>query len=713
MAGRSPSGFRADVQALRALAVTGVVLNHLWPNRLTGGYVGVDVFFVISGYLISLHLLRELTTTGSVDLLAFYARRARRLLPAALLVVTVTLLAMLLVVPVTVWDRNIGEAVASTLYVENFQLVRLSVDYMAHDQAASAFQHYWSLSVEEQFYLLWPGLLLAAVALGRRWPASRAERDPGPVLRSVAAGVSAVVATSLVLSALQTAHNPTGAYFLTWTRAWEFGVGALVGVLATARLGRVAEGRQRPRPLVPATVAGGLAVAGWAAMGVAMVVFDASTPIPGTWALLPVLGAAAVIAGGEGRARAPLAPLAGLRPVQLLGDVSYSVYLWHWPLIVVLPYVTGEDGRLTRALVLALTVVLAWSTRRYVEVAGQRWAPLKATRRRAFVATAAGMATVLALSGGLVLVGDARTAAAADRLAAARTGRCFGAAALDPACGDPYRMPLVGPVSAADKDFHPAAPCAEDPDTTVADWKPRTDCDFSGGDDAALSVFLVGDSHAQMYLPALARAARQEGWRATGMAIGGCLPFSVPQSPRGIPGRAAKVCPGFGPAIDRAIAQDHPDVVVVSVASTREWLQDGSGRGQDEQYRDAMAAAFGRWRQQGAVVLGLVDVPNKPGVLDPGCTNQHLDDLSACSVERSSVARPGPFENAMRQLSRGTGAVALVDLTDHVCDPRTCRSVVGGANVLHDTNHLSATYSATLGPYLARAVREHAPDDGS
>src|SRR6478672_702117 len=165
---RTPGAFRADIQAMRALAVGGVVLNHLWPGRLTGGYVGVDVFFVISGYLISLHLLRELGESGRIDLLAFYGRRIRRLLPAALLVIVAVLVGMVVCAPSTVWDRNLSEALASTFYVENFQLVRLSVDYMAHDQAASAFQHYWSLSVEEQFYLVWPAVLLGSLLVARR-----------------------------------------------------------------------------------------------------------------------------------------------------------------------------------------------------------------------------------------------------------------------------------------------------------------------------------------------------------------------------------------------------------------------------------------------------------------------------------------------------------------------------------------------------------------
>lgn len=157
--------FRTDIQALRAVAIALVVLNHLWPERLSGGYVGVDVFFVISGFLITGHLLAELDRTGRIRLAPFYARRIRRLLPAALLVLAVTLIGVWLLLPYPRWTDNAVQAISSALYVENWTLAGLSVDYSAHNAAASAVQHFWSLSVEEQFYLVWPLLLLGAVAV--------------------------------------------------------------------------------------------------------------------------------------------------------------------------------------------------------------------------------------------------------------------------------------------------------------------------------------------------------------------------------------------------------------------------------------------------------------------------------------------------------------------------------------------------------------------
>ena len=163
----APSAVRPEIQGLRAAAVMLVVIFHLWPSRLPGGYAGVDVFFAISGFLITAHLVREVERTGTVALPAFWARRARRLLPASMLVLLVSAVGVLVWVPVTYWQQFLREAAAATTYVLNWLLTRDAVDYLAAENAASPVQHYWSLSVEEQFYLVWPLLIILAVSLAR------------------------------------------------------------------------------------------------------------------------------------------------------------------------------------------------------------------------------------------------------------------------------------------------------------------------------------------------------------------------------------------------------------------------------------------------------------------------------------------------------------------------------------------------------------------
>ncbi len=320
-------GLRADIQGLRAVAVASVLAYHLWPGAVSGGYVGVDVFLVISGYLITAHLLRD-PPTGWREVGRFWGRRMRRLLPASALVLVVSVAAAAVVLPASQLARTGVEAVASALYVQNWSLAATATDYLASESAATAFRHYWSLSVEEQFYLVWPLLIGAAVLLGRWW------RRAG----ALAVVVLAVLGGSLAWSVHLTAVDPAAAYYVTTTRMWELALGGAVALL----------GARFPDVRVPDRVAGPLALAGLAAIGAAVVGFSATTPFPGATALLPTAGTAAVIVAYPG-ARSSAGRLLGLRPAQVLGDVSYSTYLWHWPLIVLVPFAVGRAADLVGA----------------------------------------------------------------------------------------------------------------------------------------------------------------------------------------------------------------------------------------------------------------------------------------------------------------------------------------------------------------------------
>jgi peptidoglycan/LPS O-acetylase OafA/YrhL len=276
---------RAEIQALRAAAVALVLVYHLWPAVLPGGFVGVDVFFAISGFLITSLLLREAERTGRVSLRAFWARRARRILPAALLTVLVCALATVAFVPLTHWDQFFAEMRASTAYVQNWQLAGDAVDYLAAANAPSPVQHYWSLSIEEQFYLLWPVLIAAALAVTRRRPA-RVRRAV------VAAALAGATALSLFYSMAHTAADPAAAYFVTPTRAWELGAGALLALVA-------------PFDRSSAALRSLLSWVGIAAIAVAALTYTAATPCCRCSARSPSSAPARPPAPGRRRASCP------------------------------------------------------------------------------------------------------------------------------------------------------------------------------------------------------------------------------------------------------------------------------------------------------------------------------------------------------------------------------------------------------------------------
>src|SRR3954447_1369415 len=318
-------GFRQDIQGLRALAVVLVILDHARIGPFHGGFIGVDVFFVISGFLITGLLVSEAERTGKVSLLGFYARRARRILPAATLVIVVTVGVGLYFLSAVEADGAIKDALWRTFFAANFKPAHDGTDYFQNDTPPSPLQHYWSLAVEEQFYVVWP-LLVMLLCLYAAWRARRSagQRSLRPRVRDL--GVSplvVIIGFSFAYSVSYSTTDPVSAYFSPFTRAWELGIGALVACLSTRLL--------LLKPVVQALLSWG----GLAAVVVAALVYDGSTLFPGYAAALPVVGAAALLAGGLRPAGWGPQPLLALRPMRAVGDWLYSLYLWHWPALII------------------------------------------------------------------------------------------------------------------------------------------------------------------------------------------------------------------------------------------------------------------------------------------------------------------------------------------------------------------------------------------
>ncbi|WP_194764678.1 acyltransferase family protein [Microbacterium sp. UFMG61] len=679
--------FRTDIQALRAVAIALVVLNHLWPEQITGGYVGVDVFFVISGFLITGHLLSELDRTGRVRLSAFYARRIRRLLPAALLVIFATMIGVWALLPFTRWTDNALQALASVFYVENWFLASLSVNYSAHNAAASAVQHYWSLSVEEQFYLVWPLLVLAAAAGAARWGKDDDRR------RIVLIVVSAVAVASFVAAVVYTADSPAQAYFVTFTRAWQFAVGAVIALVPVALFGRL-----------NALAASILAVAGFAGIALTAFLFGSQTPYPGVAALLPVLATAAVIVAGTGR-RAPLWAVSAVtdaRPVQWLGDVSYSLYLWHWPLIVLTPFAIGAPLSWWSSVgVLALALVLAWGSRRWVEVPAQRatwWRPL----RRAYIGAGAMMA-VVALTA-VLLLGAAAARGAAPEGAAPGGGACHGAAALADAADCDPSVEVADPV-VTDRDayFGLAAECGDLTTVLAMDGRQTTrECDFSQGAPGP-RVWLVGDSHAEQWQAALFPIAREEGWHLTISSFPGCPPADVAFI--GFDAAWGPVdyqrCRDWSSALSDRLIAERPDLIVTSMAARQQLVDDGSGRTHDEQFVDGLRSTWSRWADAGSSVVAIADTPLNGDVRDLDCLVLNPAEPAECAVPRETALPPDPVALAGRAPIPG---VWPADLTSSLCDEDDCFAAIGGVPVYYDADHLSSAYAATISGRLREVV---------
>lgn len=684
---------RTDIQALRALAVSLVLVYHLFPGSLTGGYIGVDVFFVISGFLITSHLLAS-PPRGGRDLLTFWGRRIRRLLPASLLVLAVTLVATRLLAPPTMWGETARQVTAAAEYRVNWLLASDAVDYLAAENAPSPVQHFWSLSVEEQFYLGWPVLVLVLGVLANRFGRRRVV---------FLTGLAVVCLTSLAWSVHQTTTNPAAAYFVTPTRIWELGAGGLLAAWGARRgAGRAgASGR---------TV---LAWTGLAMIAASALLFDGSTAFPGWRALLPVLGVVAVIAAYAESGTGSPGPLLATRPVQWLGDVSYSVYLWHWPLIALVPFVLETSGPADELVVAALTLVLAALTKTWVEDPF-RTAAWSRRLGATYLAGAVGMALVVGLAA--LQSAEVDRDRADDRAELARAerdaGPCFGAAALarPEACtestGDPVPSPALAPrdKSAAYKKLDDGGNCF----AFVPSFPTRT-CRF-GPSDAEVRIALVGNSHAGQWLPALQEVAGPRGWEVTTYLASQCAMSDVAQQfDTAAHGDACRRW--VRRTADRVVA-DRPDVVVltnrISVAA-----EDHSYDSSDDAYRAGYRRVLRRLSAAGLPVLVLHDTPTPgdAGVASvPDCVAEHLDDPSACSGARSAWVPRDPAHDLAR--SADLPGVSAVDLTDRICRPERCDAVVGGVLVYFDASHLTATYARTLAPYLAPSVEAALPAEG-
>ena len=676
---------REEIQALRALAVMLVVLFHLWPGAVPGGFVGVDVFFVISGYLITGLLLREAERSGSVSLPAFWARRARRLLPAALVVVLACAAATVAFVPVTAWAQFFAELRAGTVYVQNWHLASTAVDYFAAGDGPSPVRHFWSLSAEEQFYVVWPLLVLLGVVAARRGVRVR------PARRTVGIVLGAVTLLSLGCGIVLTATDPAVAYFATPTRAWEFGAGGLLALVPGRRGGA--------RPALRAL----LSWAGIGAVVLAALAFTERTPFPGSAALLPVGGALAVLAAGLPATRWAPTPLLRLRPLQVLGDLSYSIYLWHWPLLVLAPFALGHAvGDATAVAILALTLGAAWLTKVLVEDPVRRTPVLvgRAPRRTLALAGVATAAVVGVTLAGSAYV-DVRVArdAQTTRAVLQQHPRCFGAAARDPRrpCDNPALRTRVVPTPIQARGL-PNAPCR----VIERDQRLRVCAFGTPPSRAAASVAVLGDSHASHWRPALDVVAQARRWQGLSITRTGC-PFSTVAPDAVAPVRShcaqwnRQVVDWFG---------RHPEVHTVLVAAHAGGRVAGA-RG-DKAFALKQQGYLAAWRALPPTVMRILVIRDTPmmGRATQACVQEAMDAGRpagpACAVPR----RYGLQRDAQASAALGLRSprVRLLDFSPLFCDARACLPVVGGALVFKDADHFTPVFATTLAPFLRRAV---------
>lgn len=658
------SRFRTDIQGLRAIAVLAVVLYHAGVPFLSGGYVGVDVFFVISGFLITSHLLTGLRAEGRIRFASFYAKRARRILPASFVVLALSIVAALIWYPPLLLREVWQGAVATALYVPNMLFAAQGTNYLA-ETTPSLFQHYWSLGIEEQFYLIWPLVLASAFAFVKR-------------PKALFGLIVGLVGVSFIACVLLTYQQQPWAFFVLPFRAWELGVGGIAAFALAYRPGLV---RRRT-----AAVISWIGVAGIVASAT---LFTSSLAFPGYWAAIPVLATAAVILGGDARPVGGPYALLSTRPMMFFGLISYSLYLLHWPLLMVPQAAVGFQNPLPVWLTLvlgAVSVPTAWLMYRFVETPGREGAWLARSRpRRTMLAAIAASVAVALLATGVYAWSDTRP------LDAGRVAETVSITTPPQFTG--YVPSNMEPSLRAASDDQPQIyedGCHLDfPDEEIEE------CVYGNPDDPRIVLF--GDSHAAQWFPAVLGFAVANGYSVENRTKSSCPAVMVSVLRNKVPYRE---CTRWRDAVIEHIGNESPALVLLAnygkatLADTRESYRAVWG--------DAMAATLERIDAPTAVIADTPDLGYTPSI----CLSANLDDASRCGQPRR-VAVGGAAREAELTTTEALG-VPYLDLTDDLCSSEFCEPIIGDTLVYRDSHHLTATFSRELigamGERLRRAM---------
>jgi peptidoglycan/LPS O-acetylase OafA/YrhL len=708
--GSAEKQFRPDIQGLRAVAVLAVVLFHAGVPGLGGGFVGVDVFFVISGFLITGQLWREASTTGTVRLRGFYGARARRLLPASAVVGVITMIgSALLLPPLQVRSATI-DGITSALYVSNYWFISSGVTYFGHQSvlSPSPFQHYWSLGVEEQFYLVWPILIIGTAWLIRRARRHTAKSEATSSIRPYLVVLALVVVVSFALSLVLTYLLPPVAFFSLPTRAWQLGLGGMVALTV---------GLWRRLPTHPS------AFLGWTGLALILLActqLSGATSYPGLAALLPTLGTVLVIGAGCAGPSRGCGRVLGFSPMGAIGRVSYSWYLWHWPVLVFAPLLLGHQlGLAARLAAVLVSLGLAALTLRFIENP-VRFAD-RVRRSPLASLSVGGAVTAVTVCVGLVLLVLAPNPVGHGpelkpmSITAAAVPAGSSMEAYDAAVQNVFAQVQAAVAASVEMKAVPSNLTPPLTDQTAQQFGILTNgClrvlpfdsghpECAVGDTASkTTVALIGDSRAAMFNPAFQQVADQQHWRLLMMAKAGC-PITDLRLNKYVNGFAEEFqrCAQWRDRIMARLRVEHPQLIVVS--SARAYDADGAHmlvpglKMYDAAWLGSLTRLVQQLRDTGAKVLVLGPTADPPAPV-PLCLSGHLDDATACAaVWGDEVHGPGI---AAESAATEAGGGQYADIKELFCTANRCPAIVGNTMVYFDAGHLTREYSQLLAPAM-------------
>lgn len=646
--------FRLEIEGLRAVASILVAVYHIWLGNVSGG---VDVFFVVAGFLITISLLDRYERKGKIDFSGFILRLMKRLFPAGFTVLFITGIACILWLPEVRWDQTVQELIASALYFENWQLAINSVDYLAQNNEASPFQHFWAMSLQGQFYIIWPVLLLLTIIL--------AKFVFKKSVRSVfLAMLLLVFAFSFSYSVYKTNVNQPWAYFDTFARVWEFSIGGILALL-------ISNIKLRKSYSI---ILSWLGLFGLISCGI---ILKVSAVFPGYAALWPVLSAVFILIAGDQGGKYSAYSLLSSKPLVKFGGISYGFYLWHWPILIFYFILTGNKtaSLIDGLLIIVVSVILAFLTTEFIEKPIRNRKSLNKKPKTALVVVLLTL-PVFILSGYWSNVIVEKQAELKNMI----NNENYPGAAIT--AFESYDKELVGPViptpiqARKDQPIIYAEGCHQKKGKTEV-----IECIFGETENPDYTVALVGGSHSAHWLPALQGFAKEEKIEIRSYTKSGCR-FSAEEFKE-------EDCTEWNKNLIKVIIDLKPDLVFTTADVTV--LQEVP-KGYVENWETL--------KEHDIPVFAVRDTPRL--TFDaPSCVEEYGSDSLECAVKREETL---PKEAPWSRLENPPENVHYVDFTDRFCDEEYCKAVVGNILVYTDDNHLTATFSKTLAPFVREEI---------
>jgi peptidoglycan/LPS O-acetylase OafA/YrhL len=701
---------RQDIQALRAVAVVLVVVTHIWPDILKGGYVGVDVFFVISGFLITGVLIKK-PIESSGDLLNFWARRIRRLFPSAIGSLLLALFLAILYAPPSIKNNLFLQIIASATYSQNWMLINNNQDYFAQDEEVSLVQHFWTLSVEEQFYIVWPLIFFAVLPLVKRKLSTKAYAIP----------MLSIFIASIIYSIYETAYRPEVAYFSTFSRMWELSIGGLLALLVRMYGQRREQIHEKTGDRIRKVIIKMRALIAW--LGYATIVcsaifFTSETPIPGYMALIPCLGTVLIIAANTDSVPFSPGKFLSIRPIQYIGEISYEIYLVHFILYMTVYYVAGRELPLRfRVSLLLLTFVSSTILRHTFSDSIRFSKSLVTSLKKTFIFGAASILIVTFISVGgnaiVTFIDDSQEAASRSRIATMSGDECYASkAAKNKECSFMGEELITSPIFAAtDRSTVYKDNCENDLKSTNF-----ISCTYGyKGQDYAAKIALLGNSHAIHWQSALNLVLKINKWQLELFGVSMC--YTTLEVTEAMPSKNyTDVCREFNTWATDKIATGSFDLVIMSDIIGYKRVVNDQGQSVSDAnnaIQKGFEAVINKFADAGKKVMVIKDTPVFTGSTVPDCVKKNWpNSMEECETKTPSeesdelfMAAKSVSESATNSHTNSQTLINPVNYNEYFCERGTCPGVIGGVIVYSDKSHITKTYAESLSSVLENDVK--------